>query len=144
MPRTQILIIAIAALLAVSVRVQAQVRGPFSFTGPGGQSGILPAPLRPSQKPAVSPYLFLGEDRFSSALNYYQRVRPQQRFQEQLETDFQEIQNLNREITVLRQRDEARERGELQPTGHRAYYQNPGNYFHSTGSYYDRTRLLGR
>ena len=152
MPWTRLLLTIAVCFLFANARADAQIRSSYRYSGhsygglgsTSGQSGIQPAPLRPNQTPAVSPYLYLTDGRFSTALSYYQRVRPQQRFQQQLESDYRDIQNLSREVTVLRQKEVDRQRGALQPTGHRAYYYNPGDYFQSTGSYYDRGRLHGQ
>ena len=57
-----------------------------------GQTRIAPAPLRPNFRPTTSPFLLLGNGRFSSALNYYRRVRPERELRGQSLGQFQEIQ----------------------------------------------------
>ncbi|TWT49933.1 hypothetical protein KOR42_37510 [Thalassoglobus neptunius] len=108
------------------------------------QTAIAPAPLRPHLTPTTSPFLFLGNGRFNSALSYYQRILPEREFRQANRTNYGLIQGLEKDVTVLRQREEQLADDQLKPTGHRSHFFNPGNHFNNTGSYYDRSQLRGR
>ena len=72
MPRPPAALLA-AALLAVAPAVAAAQAGP---AGPGGQT--------PANDSTLSPYLGLLNGTNGTAFNYYEFVRPQQRFSQQI------------------------------------------------------------
>ena len=80
-------------------------------------------PPAPIAQPTVSPYLNLAR-RGSSALNYYNLVRPQTQLYGSVQQLQQQVGANRQEITGMQQSQQA-----LPPTGHPAGFFTQGTYF---------------
>lgn len=106
------------------------------------QTLIAPAPLRPNQRPTLSPFLGLNESRAATgAFTLFRNVRPRQELLRQTRQQNRELRELN---TALRraetQRFDIEERLEqaaissqaavvTRGTGHSTAFDNTGNYY---------------
>lgn len=82
--------------------------------------------VRPYARPAFSPYLNLNRFGTNPAINYYGLVRPQLRYNN-------DIQRLQDNTFELQQREPAVVGSELLPTGHATGFLNHQRYFLNKG-----------
>jgi hypothetical protein len=85
-----------------------------------------PPGVRPYARPAFSPYLNLNRFGSNPAINYYGLVRPQLRYNA-------DIQRLQDSTVELQQREPVVVGSELLPTGHATGFLNHQRYFLNKG-----------
>jgi hypothetical protein len=80
------------------------------------------------QRPTISPYLGLLDNRNSPAFNYFTRVRPQQHFITADVLQSNRINDLQREIDRTQGLMQS-ELSTIAPTGHRTTFMSLGGYY---------------
>lgn len=91
-----------------------------------GTAGAQAPGVRPYARPAFSPYLNLNRFGTNPAINYYGLVRPQLRYNA-------DIQQLQQSTFDLQQREPVVVGSELLPTGHATGFLNHHRYFLNKG-----------
>jgi hypothetical protein len=95
-----------------------------------GQASIHPPSLQRDKGPTTSPYLFLTQPGGNDALNYYRRIRPEQRFRAAEQAHAYSIHNLQNDVRRIDQAlvDSTTTIGQ---TGHKSAFFYYGGYFNS-------------
>ncbi|EAQ81571.1 hypothetical protein DSM3645_28357 [Blastopirellula marina DSM 3645] len=104
------------------------------------QDVMQPPRLQPNRLPTTSPYLLLGNRSFDPALSYYRIIRPENQIRSAYTSQAQRITQLRSEVNRQQQEIDQAENSLLNPTGHRAMFQNYGGYF---GGYSRGTGYFG-
>jgi hypothetical protein len=113
--------------LATAAGVLALVAAPCPAQPPGLAPPGVTQPAFIS-RPTISPYLNLTRRGSSTALNYYNLVRPQNQFYQSLQQLQQDVGTNTQDLTALQQSATG-----LPPTGHAAGFSTHASYFMTMG-----------
>ena len=95
-----------------------------------GQTGIHPPSLQRDKGPTTSPYLFLAQPGGNDALNYYRRIRPEQRFRAADNAQANSIHDLQNDIRRI-EGALVESTSTIGQTGHQSAFFYYGGYFNS-------------
>jgi hypothetical protein len=95
-----------------------------------GQTPIHPPSLQRDKGPTTSPYLFLTQPGGNDALNYYRRIRPEQRFRAAEQAHAYSIHNLQNDVRRI-EGALSDSTSTIGQTGHEAAFFYYGSYFNS-------------
>lgn len=108
-------------LASQAENAQAQRRRPFSRPR-----------LQPNERPTLSPYLNLLDNRRSLEFQYFREVRPEFQWRRNQSQFRRSLQNIERDLERQEELIQS-ESSTIGPTGHESFFMNTGGYFGAGG-----------